>query len=285
MRRREFLASVPAVALLPLAGATAAQRPPQTGRLKQALFRSAFDPTAPFEDVCRTAADLGVHGFDAIESKDWPTLKRFGLKPTLAYPEVTPIPFTDGIARSDRHEQMEALLHAQIDLCAREGCGIIPVAGGQRRGMSYEEGADNTVAFFNRIKAHAEEKGVTVCIEVMNKFDRPDQVCDHLAWAVQVLQRVNSTRVKLLFDIYHIQITDGDIVRHIRDNIQWIAHFHTAGVPGRHEIDETQELNYRFIAQAIADLGFTGFVAHEYTPASGRDPLASVRRTLEIMNV
>src|SRR5205085_7774270 len=158
MRRREFLASVPAVALLPLGGATAAQRPPQTGRLKQALFRSAFDPTAPFEDVCRTAADLGVHGLDAIESKDWPTLKRFGLKPTLAYPEVTPIPFTDGIARSDRHEQIEALLHAQIDLCAREGCGIIPVAGGQRRGMSYEEGADNTVAFFNRIKAHAEEK-------------------------------------------------------------------------------------------------------------------------------
>ena len=91
--------------------------------------------------------------------------------------------------------------------------------------------------------------------------------------------------MKLLFDIYHIQITDGDIVRHIRDNIQSIAHFHTAGVPGRHEIDETQELNYRFIAQVIAELGFTGFVAHEYTPAPGRDPLTSVRRTLEIMTV
>jgi hydroxypyruvate isomerase len=284
MQRREFLASLSAVPFF-TTSRQRAQQAPRTGRLRQALFRSNFDPNASFEDVCRVAADLGAYGFDAIDAKDWPTLKRFGLTPTIAFPEVTPPPFSDGIARRERQAQMEAAMHAQIDRCAREGCALIPVAGGQRRGMSYEEGADNCVAFFNRIKAHAEDKSITVCIEVMNRFDRPDQVCDRLAWAVQMLQRVNSPRVKLLFDIYHIQITDGDIVRHVRDNIQWIAHFHTAGVPGRHEIDETQELNYRFIAQAIADLGFAGYVSHEYTPAAGRDPVASVKRTLEIMNV
>src|SRR4051812_26178895 len=285
MRRREFMASLSAAPLSSLVSRRPAQPAPRTGRLKQALFRSAFDPNASFEAVCRTAVDLGAYGFDAIESRDWPTLKRFGLAPTLAFPEVTPPPFLDGIAHGERHAPMEAVMHTQIDRCAREGCGLIPVAGGQRRGMSYEEGADNTVAFLNRIKAHAEDKGITVCIEVMNKFDRPDQTCDHLAWAIQVLQRVGSSRVKLLFDIYHIQIADGDIVRHIRDNIQWIAHFHTAGVPGRHEIDDTQELNYRFIAHVIADLGFAGYVAHEYTPTPGRDPLMSIKRTLDIMNV
>src|SRR5436189_4993826 len=115
MRRREFLPSVPAAALLPLAGATPGQRSPQTGRLKQALFRSAFDPTMPFEDVCRTAVDLGVHGFDAIESKDWPTLKRFGLKATIAYPVVTLLPFVEGNARSDGDARMGHRLHGQID--------------------------------------------------------------------------------------------------------------------------------------------------------------------------
>ena len=132
---------------------------------------------------------------------------------------------------------------------------MIPVVGGQRRGLSFEAGADNCVSFFNRIKAHAEDKGITVCIEVMNKYDRPDQFCDHVTWGVDVCRRVNSPRIKLLFDIYHVQIQDGDICRNLRDNLQWIAHIHTAGVPGRHEIDETQELNYRFIAQTWLILG------------------------------
>jgi hydroxypyruvate isomerase len=181
---------------------------------------------------------------------------------------------------------MASTMHTTIDVCAREGCPTIPVAGGERRGMSYDEAADNCVAFFDRIKAHAEDKAVNVCMEVMNsKVDRPDQACDHLAWGVQVCKRVASPRVKLLFDVYHIQIMDGDVSRNIRENIQWIAHFHTGGVPGRHEIDESQELNYRFIAHTIADLGYTGYVAHEYTPAPGRDALESVMRALDIMDV
>jgi hydroxypyruvate isomerase len=282
MRRREFLG---AVAALPALGAAQAPFTPRTGRLKQTLFRSAFDPKMTFEAMCREAVRLGAYGFDAVESIEWPTMRRFGLVPTLAFPEVTPPPFQDGVARPESRDRLEMLMHAQIDQCVRDGCAVIPVAGGQRRGMSYEQGADNCVAFFSRIKAHAEDKGVTVCIEVMNRFDRPDQFCNHVAWGVDVCRRVDSPRIKLLFDIYHVQIQDGNVCANIRDNFQWIAHFHTAGVPGRHEIDETQELNYRFVAQTIADLGYTGYVAHEYTPAPGRDPLASLRRTLEIMNV
>ncbi len=157
--------------------------------------------------------------------------------------------------------------------------------------MPDAEGADNAVEFLNRIKSRAEDKGVTICIEVMNSklqdpgLGRKDQMCDHMAWAVDVVSRVNSPRVKILYDIYHAQIMDGDICRHIQQNFQWIGHFHTGGVPGRHEIDDTQELNYHFIAKTIADLGFTGHIAHEFRPAPGRDPLQSLKQAIEIITV
>jgi hydroxypyruvate isomerase len=140
--------------------------------------------------------------------------------------------------------------------------------------------------FLNKVKAHAEDKGVTICMELLNsKVNHKDYMCDHAPWGVEVAKRVNSPRVKLLFDIYHMQIMDGDIVRTVRDNIQYIAHFHTGGVPGRHEIDDTQELNYRVVAKAIADLGFTGFIAHEYSPAEGHDALKSLDEAMKIVDV
>ena len=135
------------------------------------------------------------------------------------------------------------------------------------------------MAFLNKVKAQAEDKGVTICMEYLNsKVNHKDYMFDHIAWGVDVMKRVNSPRVKILFDIYHAQIMDGDIVRNIRDNFQWIGHFHTGGNPGRHDIDETQELNYHFIAQAIADLNFTGFMSHEYSPAPGHDPIADAQQ-------
>ena len=134
------------------------------------------------------------------------------------------------------------------------------------------------------MKAHAEDKGVTVCLELLNsKVNHKDYMCDHTAWGVGVMKRVNSPRVKLLYDIYHMQIMEGDIVRTIRDNFQYLAHFHTGGNPGRHEIDQTQELNYRFVAQAIADLNFGGVIAHEYTPT--RDPLRSLSEAAAVFDV
>ncbi len=152
--------------------------------------------------------------------------------------------------------------------------------------MADQAGADNCVAFLNRIKAHAEDRGVTICMEYLNsKVNHKDYMFDHMGWGVDVVKRVNSPQVKILYDIYHAQIMDGDIVRNIRTNFQWIGHFHTGGNPGRHDIDESQELNYHFIAEAIADLNFTGFIAHEYSPAQGHDPIQTLAKAMDICDV
>jgi hydroxypyruvate isomerase len=152
--------------------------------------------------------------------------------------------------------------------------------------MADAEGADNCVAFLNNIKGYAETKGVTICMELLNsRVNHKDYMFDHMAWGVDVMKRVNSPRVKILYDIYHAQIMDGDVVRNIKDNFQWIGHFHTGGNPGRHDIDESQELNYRFIAQSIVDLGFTGFLSHEYSPNAGEDAIAVLDKAIGICDV
>jgi hydroxypyruvate isomerase len=163
--------------------------------------------------------------------------------------------------------------------------------GGQRRGMSYEDAADNAVAFLNRIKGQLEERDVTIAIENMNnrltdpRFGREDQVFGHWSWGVGVCERVDSPNVKLVCDLYHLQIMDGDLARYIRDTSRWIAHFHVAGVPTRNEIDFTQEINYRYIAEVIAGLDYDGYVSHEWRPTPGRDPLRSIEEALAIMDV
>ncbi len=259
------------------------------GRLKQCVTGFPFDPKMPLEERCREAARLGCVGFDLIGPKDWPTLKKYGLIPTMAPPGG--VSMENGIIHPETHDQFLASLGAAIDECAAAGCPNIITVGGQRKGMADAEGADHAVAFLNRIKSRAEDKGVTICLEVMNSkledpgLGRKDQICDHIAWGIGVLKRVNSPRVRLLCDIYHLQIMDGDVTRNIQENFAWIAHFHTGGVPGRHEIDETQELNYRFIAKTIADLGYTGYIAHEFRPTPGRDPLESLKQAIEIITV
>jgi len=294
MRRRDFVTTLGAS--LAANGIASAQAPTpavtpvkRKNRLKQGCMRTNFPANMPFDAMCRIAAGQGIHGFDLIAPSDWPTLKKYGLKPLMA--TTGGVRFENGVIRKEFHEALEKAVNTNIDTCAAGGCPNMFAVGGQRRGMSYQEGADNAVAFFNRIKAHAEDKQVTVCLEIMNsKFmdstiGRWDQICDHLAWGVGVVKRVNSPRVKILFDIYHVQIMDGDVVHNIRENIQYISHFHTGGVPDRHEIDQTQELNYRFIAQAIVDAGFTGYVFHEYRPAAGHDPVQSLKHAIEIMDV
>jgi hydroxypyruvate isomerase len=238
-----------------------------------------------FEDTCREAARAGAKGYDLIGPNDWPTLKKYGLIPTM-YPPGPGGNITDGINRAESHDALEKRMHAAIEESAANGVPNIIALSGTRKGMPDAEGADNCVAFFNRVKAHAEDRGVNICIEYLNsKVDHKDYMFDHIGWGIDVVKRVNSPRVKILFDIYHAQIMDGDIVRNIRDNFQWIGHFHTGGNPGRHEIDDTQELNYRFIARSIADLGFTGYIAHEYSPAPGRDAIASLNQAVGIFNV
>jgi hydroxypyruvate isomerase len=307
MRRRDFLAGVAAVGAAGFRRDAAAStraddapappgaQPPaaaaRKGRIKQALMRVNFGPGSKlsFDDMCREAAGLGYRGFDLIAPQDWPTLKKYGLVCTMA--PAMGVTIRDGLIRPALHDAIEKSIHDEIDLCAANGWPNIITVGGERRGIGYEEGQEHCVALLNRVKARAEDKGVTICIEVVNskytdpEFGRADAIFDRLEWGAGVCRRVNSPRVKILFDIYHVQIMEGDVCAHIKTYLPLIAHFHAAGVPGRHEPDATQELNYGFVAKTIADLGFTGYVAHEFRPSPGRDPVENLRRVIEIMDV
>jgi len=284
MRRREFLSglAVPAALAQTSNPQPAASPAPRKGRIKQGVTRGVFARNMSMEDCCREAARLGIQGFDLIGPADWPLLKKYGLTPSM-YPGGPGGAIPDALNRKENHERLEKSIRAAIDESAAAGAPNVITFSGNRRGMNDQEGADNCVAFLNKVKAQAEDKGVTICMEYLNsKVNHKDYMFDHYYWGVDVMKRVNSPRVKILFDIYHAQIMDGDIVRNIRDNFQYIAHFHTGGNPGRHDIDESQELNYRFVAQAIAELGYTGFISHEYSPAPGHDPIATLQKAIEI---
>jgi hydroxypyruvate isomerase len=287
MQRRQFLLSSFAAANL----AAVQSRPavPRKGRLKQSVMSSVFPQgfTMSFEERCRLLASIGYQGYDLASAQQVPVLRDNGLTPALM--TGTGTSFQNGLIRKELHDRFEEEFHKGIDLCAQVGCPSLIALPGERRGMSYEEGADNAVAILSRVKGYAEQKGVTLCMEITNSKvaadQRTDQIFNRLSWGLDVCRRVKSPRMKIVFDIYHVQISDGDVVRNIRDNFDLICHIHTAGVPSRNEIDDTQELNYRFIAKAIADLAYTGFVAHEYRPGPGRDPIDSLKQAYEIMTV
>jgi hydroxypyruvate isomerase len=307
MNRRDFLASLPVVAVVPSVTVARAQgvaggdrTPSGTSRIKHGATRQVFGPNRPLEECFRLGAELGIKGFDFIANPvDFPLLRKYGLTGSMyrvsygggisgGRPPDGP-PGWEAIGMKEAMGGYLTALHEGIDVAAANGFpNIILMAGARSASLSYEQGADNAVAFCNAVKAHAEDKGVTLCIEYLNSkgLQSPvNSMFDRMSWGVDVVKRVGSPRVKILYDIYHAQIMEGYIVQTLRDNIQHIGHIHTGGVPGRHELDETQELNYRFIAQTIAELKFTGFVTHEWSPTMGNDPVASMRKVLAIMAV
>ncbi|MBI4873077.1 MAG: TIM barrel protein [Acidobacteria bacterium] len=279
MTRRDF---VPTLAGLgALSAAAPAPAAPLKGRIKQGATRGCFGKGMSLEDMCKNAAQLGLKGIDLVGPEAFPTLKKYGLLPTMVPGGMS---LAGGCNRKEDHAQLLPKMSEAINLAAQAGAPNVIALSGNRRGMSDQEGADNVAAFLNQVKKQAEDKGVTICLELLNsKVNHPDYMCDHTSWGVEVCKRVSSPRVKLLYDIYHMQIMEGDIIRTIRASIQWIGHFHTAGNPGRHEPDETQELNYRPIMQAILDLNYTGYVVHEYSPV--RDALPSLEQALRLCDV
>ena len=285
MRRRNFLTATTALALTRSIGQAQGESVTRKGRIKQGVTQGVFARGTSLEDCCREAARLGIQGFDLIGPVDWPLLRKYGLTPSM-YPLGPGGTIPDALNRTENHDKLEKSLRAAIDESAAAKVPNVITFSGNRRGMDDKVGADNCVIFLNKIKAQAEDKGVTVCMELLNsKVNHKDYMFDHMTWGVEVMQRVNSPRIKILYDIYHAQIMDGDIVRTIRDNIQSIAHFHTGGNPGRHDIDDSQELNYHFVMQAIADLGFTGFVSHEYSPAPGHDAIQTLDKAIALCDV
>jgi hydroxypyruvate isomerase len=190
----------------------------------------------------------------------------------------------DGWNRKENHDRLEKEMKEGIDRAAAAKLPNVITFSGNRRGQSDEEGKENCIIGLRRVKKMAEDQGVTINVELLNsKINHHDYQCDHTAWGVDVMKGVDSPRVKLLYDIYHMQIMEGDIIRTITENIKYIGHFHTGGVPGRHELDDTQELQWRTVAKAIADLNYDGFFAHEFVPT--KDPMTSLRQAVELCNV
>ncbi len=249
-------------------------------RLKHSVSRWCYGKIA-LDDLCETVKGIGYDGIDLLDQKDWEVPSKHGLVCSMANGFGT-IPV--GFNRLENHEKLIADAEQMIPAAAAAGVPNIVVFSGNRAGMSDGDGIANCVTGLKRLAPTAEKHGVALCLELLNsKVDHHDYHADHTAFGVQVVQGVASPRVKLLYDIYHMQIMEGDVIRTVRANIQHIAHFHTGGVPGRNEIDETQELYYHRVMQAIADAGYTGFVGQEFVPK--RDPVASMKQAYEIGNV
>ena len=255
--------------------------PEKTGRINQSVCRWCY-AKVPLDDLCAFAAQIGLKGVDLLQVEEFDVPRKHGLICTMGYAGGGTIP--DALNRVENHAAIEAAFRKNIPLAAKAGVPNVITFSGTRRGMSDEEGARNTVTGLNRVKKIAEDNGVTICLELLNsKVNHPDYMADHTAWGVSVMREVNSPKVKLLYDIYHMQIMEGDLIATIQDNIQWIAHFHTGGVPGRHELDDHQEVQWDGVMRAIAATDFKGYVAHEFLPL--RDPFASLKAAADLCNV
>jgi hydroxypyruvate isomerase len=252
----------------------------QKGRLKQSAARWCYKEMS-IDDLCRNGAEMGLSAIDLVRPEEWPTLQKYNLVSSMVYSAGT-IP--DGWNRTENHDRLEKEMREGIERAAAAKLPNVITFSGNRRGLSDEQGKENCIRGLRRVKKMAEDNGVTICLELLNsKINHHDYQCDHTAWGVDVMKGVDSPHVKLLYDIYHMQIMEGDIIRTIRENIQYIGHFHTGGVPGRHELDDTQELQWRTVAKAIADLNFQGFFAHEFEPT--KDPMTSLRQAVTLCTV
>jgi len=258
--------------------ATAAVR---KGRIHQSVCQWCY-PHIPLDQLAEHAAKIGLRGIDLLRPDEYEIPRRYGLVCTMGYAGGGEI--DKALNRVENHAAIEQAFRTNIPKAAKAGVPNVITFSGNRGGMSDEEGRRNTVAGLNRVKKIAEDHGVTICMELLNsKRDHPDYMCDHTAWGARVVEEVNSPNVKLLYDIYHMQIMEGDLIETIRHNIQWIGHFHTGGVPGRHELDSTQEIQWDGVMRAIADTGFGGYVAHEFVPAG--DPMEALRKAVELCDV
>jgi len=251
------------------------------GRIHQSVSRWCYSHIS-VDQLAEYGAKIGLRGVDLLQPEEYEVPRRYGLVCTMGYAGGGEI--GKALNRVENHAAIEQGFRTNIPLAAKAGVPSVITFSGNRGGMSDEEGARNTVAGLNRVKKIAEDHGVTICMELLNsKRDHHDYMCDHTAWGVRAVQEVNSPNVKLRYDIYHMQIMEGDLVETIRGNLQWIGHFHTGGVPGRHELDGTQEVQWDGVMRAIADSGFKGYVAHEFVPTG--DPLESLRKAVELCDV
>jgi hydroxypyruvate isomerase len=280
------MAAVGALAAKPIRG-LATELPDSaahTARLRQSVARWPY-ARVPLPEFCRRAKAIGFAAVDLLFPDEWAVARDAGLVVSMGYASRREDFIGTGFNDPAHHAMLIGELAAALPLAARAGIpNLIAMFGNRVPGIDDQAAAAHCISGLARIAPHAVEHGVTICVELLNsKLDHPGYQGDHTAFGAMVMQGVNSPRVKLLYDIYHMQVMEGDVIRTIRDNVGWIGHFHTGGVPGRHELDDTQELNYHAIARTIRDLDFPGYLAHEFEPTHA-DPFSSLAEAFNICN-
>ena len=255
------------------------------GRLKQSVCRWPYART-PLPELCRRVSRIGLSAIDLLFPDEWPVARDAGLTVSMGYASRRDKFIETGFNDPANHAMLLTELETALPLAARANVpNLIAMFGNRRPGVDDDAAVANCVTALGRIAPLAVHHGVTICLELLNsKVDHPGYQGDHTAFGAAVVKAVGSPRVKLLYDIYHMQIMEGDVIRTIRANIDSIAHFHTGGVPGRHELDDTQELNYRAIARTLAESDFNGYLAHEFIPTRG-DPFASLEEAFHLCSV
>jgi hydroxypyruvate isomerase len=305
LTRRGLLCGVAAAgaaaSLAPLAAA-AADKTVVNGRIKQSIVYWCFNTAGDkwdIETTCKVAKDLGVGSVEIVEPADWPTLKKHGLTCAIAPNGMPGAPFVKGFNNSKYHAELLERMKKTIDACAEAGVpSIIAFTGYKWRDaddpksgeISRDDGAKTCVSGFKDLVGHAEKKGVTVCVEHLNTRDdthpmkgHPGYQGDDLDWLCGIIRKVGSPRLKLLFDIYHVQIMHGDVIRRIEQTKDVIGHVHTAGNPGRAELDETQEIQYAPIMKKLLEIKYSGYVGQEFIPT--RDPREGLRQAVKLCDV
>jgi hydroxypyruvate isomerase len=274
---------VAAGAMLPGAAAEAQEKAVKVGKLKQSVCRWCYQ-NIPLEDFLKNVAAMGLPAVDLLQPEEFALAAKHGLVVSTGYPGKGGGTIPDSLNNPALHDQIYEAFKTGIPLAKAAKVPNLITFFGNRKGMPDDQAITNCVAALNRIKPIAEDNGVIVVVELLNsKVNHKDYQGDKTAFGVEVMKRVNSPNVKLLYDIYHMQIMEGDIIRTIQDNHQWIAHYHTGGVPGRNELDPTQELQWPAIAKAILATGYTGYFAHEFIPK--REPMASLREAVVLCDV
>ena len=252
------------------------------GRIHHSVARWCYQ-NIDLDILCVEAKKIGITGIDLVGPKDWPTLKKYDLVSAMC--NGAEINLEDGFNDLKFHETLINNYTKMIPLVSEAGYKNLICFSGSRRGKTDEEGWNNCVIGLKQLIPLAEKHNVTLIMELLNsKIDHKDYQCDKTSWGVELVKRLDTENFKLLYDIYHMQIDEGDVIRTIKENHQYIGHYHTAGVPGRNEIDETQELNYVAIMKAIADTGFQGFVAQEFIPKN-KDKIASLQQAIMICDI
>jgi len=252
------------------------------GKINHSVCRWCYN-AIPLEDLCKSAKDIGIGSIELTGPEEWPILQKYGL--TSALPWGAGKGINDGFNELKLHDELVKSYTEVIPKAAAAGLTQIICFSGNRKGMDDEKGLENCAIGLKRLMPIAEKHKVTVVMELLNsKVDHKDYMCDHTAWGAALCDKVGSDQFKLLYDIYHMQIMEGDVIATIKKYQKYISHYHTGGVPGRNEIDETQELNYPAIMKAIVETGFKGHVAQEFIPKR-EDKIASLRQGVTICDI